>query len=305
MSRMRRLYSDLRGLLAVLLAGFGFLAACDGRDLVLGQGRLRAADGGVPSGMFAEPTAMLEVSGPHTVDDDPSLTADRTELCFNSKRTGGMGHEDIWCSRRSTTTEPWNAPVPVEVLNTEHRETGVALAPDGLVIWFSSDRPDGEGGLDIYTSTRPNRDDDWLQPRHVDELSSSDDDLVSSIGSGELAIFLARRSNDNDDYDLFTSARSDETRPWHEPELISELSSKQEESDAFLLSDNQRLIFTRDKDLYLAERSAPDAAFEVVGAIDELNSSDDDRDPWAAADFGYVVFSSDRDGSYRLYEATR
>jgi hypothetical protein len=301
---MRRPRSDLQRLL-VLLVAFGCLAACEGRALVLGEGRLRAPGGAWPSGMFAEPTPMLDISGPHTVDDDPSLTADRNELCFNSKRTGGMGHEDIWCSRRPASTDPWNAPEPVDVLNTEHRETGIALAPNGLAIWFSSDRPDGDGGLDVYTSTRPTRDGDWSQPRHVDELSSSDDDLVSSVSSGELTILLARRSDDNDDYDLFTAARPDEARPWHEPETIPELSSKAEESDAFLLADNQRLIFTRDKDLYLAERSAPDAAFGIVGAIDELNSSDDDRDAWADDDFGYVVFSSDRDGSYRLYEATR
>jgi hypothetical protein len=288
-----------------VLACVGLWTGCASQDFVLGEGRLRANADAAQAGRFSEPTAIAEVSGAHTVDDDPSLTADLTELCFNSKREGGLGHEDIWCTQRSTPNEAWSSPTAATELNTEERETGIALAANGLTIWFSSDRSQDDDGLDVYMATRANRGAAWSTPQRIDGLSSAQDDLVSSVSSSERAIFLARRTDDEADYDLFMAERSDEQGPWAEPRPISELNTQDEESDAFLLSDEHQLLFTRDEDLYLAERSTPEAAFRVTGPIDELNSSDDDRDAWADHDFGYVVFSSDRDGSYRLYVATR
>src|SRR5690606_9477723 len=100
-------------------------------------------------------------------------------LYFNSERPGGVGEEDIWFVARASVQEPWGSPMPVSELNTEQRETGIGLTADGLTIFFSSDRPGGAGGLDVYRSTRVSRDARWSEPVREAALSSPGDDLVS------------------------------------------------------------------------------------------------------------------------------
>jgi hypothetical protein len=225
-------------------------------------------------------------------------------LYFNSDREGGLGREDIWLSTRAAPEASWAAPSPVEELNTERRETGIALGADGLSIFWSSDREGGLGGLDVYTATRTTRDAAWSVPARVDALSSSDDDLISAIVDAGRVALLARRADDAD-YDLYVARRVEVTDPFQTPLPIAELNSDEEESDAFWLAGGARLLFTRDEDLVLAERADAASAFGEPFELHDLNSDGDDRDAWAADDLSYLVFSSDREGEYRLYEAER
>jgi hypothetical protein len=290
--------------------------ACSGEDVVLGDGPL-SADGAAPRDTgtepdaavglpaFSEPVAIAAIAAQDAEDDDPSLSADLTLLYFNSEREGGAGQEDIWLSTRDSSALPWSAPEPAAELNTTVRETGIALAPEALAIWWSSDREGGAGGLDVYTATRASRGSGWSAPQRVAELSSEGDDLISAVSDGERSVLLARRTGEDDDYDLFMARRDDRAEPWGEPLAIAELNSDDEESDAFPLADGQELLFTRDEDLHRARRQREGEPFARPEPLDALNSAQDDRDAWASEDFGYVVFSSDRSGSYLLYEAER
>jgi hypothetical protein len=291
-----------------LIGLLGLLVACQGDDLLLGEGALQRdagsdaeSDTGAPASDYSVPAVIEALSGSDTEDDDPSLTLDETELCFNSQRGGG---EDIWCATRQPDGS-WSAPQSMDALNSDDRETGIALAPDGLTVWFSSDRADDESGLDIYRSERGDRGSDWSTPIRIAELSSKDDDLVSSVGEAERLLFLARRANDDDDYDVLVAERASADAPWSAPRRLDELNTDDEESDGFLAGDGLRLVFTRDEDLVLARRRSTSGAFDPGAAIASLNSDQDDRDAWATPDLRHVVFSSDRDGSYRLYEAFR
>jgi hypothetical protein len=281
------------------------LAGCDGRALVLGAGR-SAPEAGVPA------TEVPALSAPRLIeelvpedgapDDDPSLSADRLLLCFNSKRKGGKGHEDVWCSERGSRSQRWVTPAPLDAVNGEARETGIALALDGLTLWFSSDRGD-QGSLDVYVSRRVARGASWSAPERVPELSTPDDDLVSAVDAEARTLYLARRQNDDDDYDLYVARRADGAAVWQVPEPLAELNGAQDESDAYPLAEDLGLIFTRHGDLYLARRSHPGEPFGAPQPMAALNSEKDDRDAWSEPDLGYVMFSSKRSGEYRLYEA--
>ncbi|HVW26338.1 MAG TPA: hypothetical protein VHC69_13305 [Polyangiaceae bacterium] len=301
------------------------VGACGRLDVHLGDGRARivsdagqdasdaasvpAADasfdaGAVPSG-FGKPVVITSLSNDSSVDDDPSLTGDRLVVFFDSKRDGGQGKEDIFASERKDAQADWDTPTPVESLNTADRETGIALSADGLRIWFSSDRPESQGGLDVFTAQRTSRSAAWSAVTRVDELSTPDDDLVSDVNDAETVCLLGRRPKGTDNYDMYVSTRATADDPWQPAEPIQELDTKANESDAFLAGDGYELLFTRSKDLQFARRPAQTAPFVLVGPLDDLNSSSDDRDPWATQDLRYVVFSSNRSGSYELYEASR
>jgi hypothetical protein len=276
-----------------------FASSCAGRDISLGEGRVRATDGPAPL-EFDQPQLVPGLSGEEEKDDDPALTLDLLTLYFNAQREGGQGKEDIWFAERATRDDAFSAPTPASALNSEARETGIALAPDGLSLWFSSDRDGGDGGLDIYLATRASLRADWSIAR-VPELNSEGDDLVSSVADGERTLFLARRANDDDDYDLYVARRADRARAFNAPEPIDALNSDDEESDAVFLEASNSLVFTRDEQLVYAA-GYPSLDGEVV-PLSTLNSDGDDRDAWFSADGSYVMFSSDRSGTYRLYEA--
>lgn len=308
-----------RWLLACVL-----LVGCHGRALVLGAGhRLHADDAGAGAAAgagdaaaghagvdsdaglelprYREPQLIAElVADGEAKDDDPSLSADGLLLCFNSKRDGSS--EDIWCSVRASRSEHWGKPAPLQMLNTDARETGIALALDGLTLWFSSDRDD-KSSLDVYVSRRDTRSAAWSAPERVSELSTSEDDLVSGVDADARMLYLARRKNDDDDYDLFTATRADASSAWRAPAPIEELNTDAEESDAYPVENGRGLLFTRSKELMLARRAGPDQRYGAPQPLAALNSAKDDRDAWAEPDLSYVVFSSDRSGAYRIYEA--
>jgi hypothetical protein len=281
-----------------------WLVACRGQEISLGDALL-TPDASVPA-PFSAPVAITGLASADGADDDPSLTADLSLILFNSEREGGSGKEDIWFSSRAGADASWSPPLPAAELNTDARETGIALAPDGLTVWFSSDRSGAgsEGGLDVYTARRTRRTDPWSFVERDAVLSSAGDDLVSAVEPLQQRLYLARRATEEDAYDLFVARRSSRDAAWEDPESVSALNTVAAESDAFEFG-GTNLVFTRGEDLMLAQHADSSGAFEFLGPLLELNSPSDDRDAWVSADGSYVVFSSDRAGGYRLYEARR
>jgi hypothetical protein len=274
------------------------LLGCGGRDVNLGDAH--TSDAGL--GPFAPPVLLPLPEGDGD-DDDPALTADGTLLLFNSLRTGGQGREDIWFAVRSGTDAAFRAPEPAVELNTPERETGIALAPNGLTVWFSSDRPGGSGGLDVYVARRDGTDAPWQAPTRVVELASAGDDLVSAVDGAGTTLYLARREAQTADYDLFVAVRDAEDEPFATPARLAPFATEAQETDAFPFAEGSALVFTRDQDL--VEARASESGFEGFDLLAELNSDADDRDAWLSADGTRVVFSSNRSGSYRLYQSTR
>jgi hypothetical protein len=105
-------------------------------------------------GKFSPPILVEELSGPKT-DYLPSIRKDGLEMFLSSDRPGGYGGIDIWRSTRSTTAEPWSAPVNLGPgVNTSAGEMRGATYGDGRELYFFSSRSGGAGGLDIYKAVR-------------------------------------------------------------------------------------------------------------------------------------------------------
>lgn len=262
-----------------------------------------AVDASTPSGggvRLAAPTAISELTMDDPSDDDPALTSDLLVMYFNSKREGGAGKEDIWLTTRARADQPWAAPRPASELNTDQRETGIALSADGLTLWFSSDRPGGAGGLDVYVARRASRSARFERVERVEALSAPGDDLISAIADEQKTAYLSVRESEDDDYDLVVARRASVDASWSRPEPISSLNTDGRESDACPLEGGRRLIFTRDGELRLAERTSDDS-YRVVDDLTALNSSKNERDAWATDDLSLIVFSSNRSGTYMLY----
>lgn len=101
-----------------------------------------------------------------------STSADGQYLFFTScSRPGGLGSCDLWVTKLKGDrwTEPFNIGAPV---NTRHWETQPSLTADGKTLYYTSNRPDGRGGSDI-----------WLT-HFTDKGWSEPENLGSSINTG-------------------------------------------------------------------------------------------------------------------------
>jgi hypothetical protein len=97
----------------------------------------------------------------------PALSDDGNSLYFNrNPNLAEDNDEDLYVSNRMRRG-PWGDPVPLMTVNTPTaNERNATLSRDGLLLFFSSDRPGGVGGLDLYVSRRTDRTDDqgWSTP---------------------------------------------------------------------------------------------------------------------------------------------
>ena len=96
--------------------------------------------------IWLEPTGIDQIN---TDLDDAciALSADGQTL-FMYKYTQETGGDILYSHLDGDT---WGAPTPLKgEVNTKHWEGSVTIASDGQVLYFSSDKPGGEGGRDLY-----------------------------------------------------------------------------------------------------------------------------------------------------------
>lgn len=154
---------------------------------------------------FNAPSKVANVNSTDVTASDaqPSVTADGQELWFTSTRAGGLGGYDIYRAR-SNGGSFVNAAGVLE-LNTTANDWLPTLSADKLTVYFSSDRPNGNGGLDIWTAHRSAASDGFPPPTRVPELSSSADDLVGWVSPDNCRLYFS--SNSTGRYQLYVATR--------------------------------------------------------------------------------------------------
>ena len=291
----------------------GTLACDDVPGWRLGDGTFKACSStsDVACAPFSAPTAVVEIASVGNNDEKPTLTADLLEMYFLSDRPGGLGSGDVWQSTRETVSDPWGAPVLVTSVSSASRETSPAISADGLTLCVSSDRDGGQGGLDIWMSTRPTRSDDWSVPVPVPVLNSSEDEIPRPPGDHLRVMPLSRRPTSNDPYQIFAASREDASSPWTSPVPETSIDTGHVDDDGYLMDDGVTLYLSSDRlngiqDLFVTERAAdtsPYAPPVPMAALDTVGYAE--RDPWLSADSHEIYFVSDRTGSRQIFHATR
>lgn len=108
----------------------------------------------------------LTVNSPF-VDFTPEISKDELSLYFSSNRPGGLGSNDLWVSRRPRVDAPWEQPVNLgSVVNSPANDGAPHLSRDGHLLYFTTNRPGGLGGNDVWMSWRDDVHDDlaWNAP---------------------------------------------------------------------------------------------------------------------------------------------
>jgi Tol biopolymer transport system component len=205
-------------------------------------------------------------------DRCPLITPDEKSLIFVSDRAGGAGNTDLYIATRTDTRDDfgWGTPTNIFTINTSSDEYGPSAFTDAagtLTLFFTSNRPGGLGGFDIYSSVRA-ANGIFGDPALVTELSSSADDTFPLVRNDGLAMFLAsNRPGTLGGFDLWSATRSSTTAPWSAPvNLGSVVNSTANEQRPTISSDGTTIIFMSDRpggfggfDLYATTLSAAKA----------------------------------------------
>jgi outer membrane protein OmpA-like peptidoglycan-associated protein len=81
----------------------------------------------------------------------PFIHADNETLYFTSDGLLGYGGTDLYMLKKDHRTGKWSAPRNLGYpINTIDDEGGLFVAADGKTAYYSSDRTDSRGGLDLY-----------------------------------------------------------------------------------------------------------------------------------------------------------
>ena len=160
------------------------------------------------------------VSSSYT-DDTPSISDDGLTLYFSSFRPGGHDNMDIWRATRETTDDQWGAPVNLgPTINSSSFDWSPSISADGLLLVFSSNRPDGVGKTDLWMMRRSTTDDPWSEPVNLGPpVNSPDIEATPSISADGLLLFF--QSNRTGGYggqvDIWVVRRKTTDDPWSEP----------------------------------------------------------------------------------------
>ncbi|MBE3073988.1 MAG: PD40 domain-containing protein [Actinobacteria bacterium] len=206
----------------------------------------------------------------------------------------------------------WVDPVLVPGVNTTYVEGCSMQSPDGLSLYFASNRDGFQGdtrNLDIWVAHRAGTGDAWGAPENLgDTINSTFNELCPTPVRGKGLFFISAREGNGD---IFFS-RLNPAHGWTTPvNLGSNVNSPTlgEAGPSYFEADGHAfLYFSSGPDIYASEQ-ASDGSWGLAEPVAELNgSTSGDFRLNVRKDGLEIVFDSNRSDTYGLqdlYTATR
>ncbi len=155
-------------------------------------------------------------------------------------------------------------------INSESVESACSISEDGKTLLFSSERPDGFGGLDIYM-TRKMPGGNWSEPENLGEEINTplNEDFPTLSGDGLTMYFSSDGHPGMGGYDLFFSTWDEQNRVWSKPQNIG-----YPINNPF---DNKTISFTENGDVAYVTRIEPgsNSQLDIYEVVFNKEESDD------------------------------
>lgn len=166
---------------------------------------------------WSEPEALATVNTESSDEITPWVSPDGRSLVFATDRPEGRGGYDLWISAFEENV--WSDPSPLQGdINSPHNDYAPSLSPDGLWLWFASNRPrpvEGDdtpddplvpppsaGDYDLYRSGYAGA--SSTPPTRVEELCSPGDDVAPAWSpAGDFVYFASNREGGQGGFDIY------------------------------------------------------------------------------------------------------
>ncbi len=166
------------------------------------------------NGRWTAPTAIGTEINTQGHEASAGISSDGNRLYLYKDTNKG----DIYISELQNNT--WTTPKPLEGnINTKYRETHICVSRDEKFLFFSSDRPGGYGGSDIYLSER-NEKGKWAEPKNLGKTINTEYNEEGAFWSeSQQTLFFSSDGHlGMGGYDLFKSVKKE--NQWSEPENL-------------------------------------------------------------------------------------
>ena len=146
----------------------------------------------------------------------------------------------------STTLEgnTWTNPVKLnENINSKYWEPSAFISADGNTLYFTSNKPDGFGGRDLYTSKRTPKG-DWGKSENMGPSINTmyDEDAPFIHPDGVSLSFSSNGHNTMGGFDIFTSLRSSDGK-WSEPVNVGYPINTTDDDIYYVVSPDNRIAY--------------------------------------------------------------
>lgn len=187
------------------------------------------------------------------------------------------------------------------IVNSSSWDVSPCLSPDGLSLYFQSDRPGGSGSHDIWVTTRETLGDPWTEPVNLGSTVNSPDwDISPSVtGNGEL-YFGSTRPGGHGALDIWMTTRSSAAEAWDAPVNLGPMVNSPSGDAGEISADGLSMVINSNRpggyggqDLWISTRpTLLDAWSEPVNLGATINSPDWDWEGVLAADNRVLLFTS-------------
>jgi len=147
-------------------------------------------------------------------DSNLALSADGSTLFLFKDEGGG----DIFYSERQPGGE-FGPPAPMPgIINSSFEEKSVTISVDEKTLYFSSNRPGGFGGLDIYRATKDSKG-EWTNVKNLGPTINTDldDDGPFIDYDGVTLYFSSKGRKGMGGFDVFKTTLDLKSNEWSEP----------------------------------------------------------------------------------------
>ncbi len=202
-------------------------------------------------------------------DASIAISADGKQLFIYQDNNRGTG--DIFTARINPDGSWSNLKSMGDNINTEFHEPSVSISADGKTVYFSSNRPGGFGGLDIYMSQKQ-AEGEWGEAINLGASINTeyDDDAPFISFSGKHLYFSSRGHSSMGDFDIFRATF--EQGKWGEPENLGFPINTADNDIYFVLSADEKTGYYASakeggyggKDIYVIKMPEPIPIAEIA-----------------------------------------
>jgi hypothetical protein len=250
----------------------GFVAA-----LVLINGRAKA------DFTFGEPVnlkSVIPVIDPAR-DFVDCVSYNGLEMYIDRLQPGGQVDLDICVLRRASKDEDWGPPENLgPIVNTTSEDATACISADGLSLYFQSNRPEGYGRLDLYSTTRASTSEAWGPPENLGlQLNSDRSEAWPWITADGLTLYFHAydRTDGYGRADIYVARRATQDAAWGQAVALGPAvnTTVYNESGACPSPDERLLFFSDDNtapfrpggygggDIWMTRRAGPSDPWQV------------------------------------------